>query len=156
MVEAKIRYAKKEDVDKLIDMVVRLKRLNEEFDPLLKNRGDVVEQAKKYLTEAVESENSLVLVAEYNGKLIGLVKADIRERLFYEPKTEGSIIELYVMPEYRRKGLGVKLIEKIMSELRNRGAELITAEFPSLNKIAVNFYEELKFRPIISIYAKEL
>ena len=150
------REATLEDVDALASLVTRLKRLNEEFDPLLKAREDSVEVARKYLKEAIESGKSIILVAEEAGKIFGILKSDLIERCFYEPKLEGRIIELYIMPEFRRKGIGRQFIEEAVKKLREKGAQLITAEFPSLNKIAVNFYEKLGFRPVINIYAKEL
>lgn len=148
------RRATLADLDRLVDLNVRLKRLNEEFDPLLKIRDDIHEISRKYLSEAISSPNSIVVVAEDNGRVVGFLKADIRERIFYKPKTEGNIVEFYLLPEYRRKGIGAAFLEYAMDLLRQR-AEIITAEFPSLNEIAVEFYTRLKFRGIVSIYARE-
>ena len=151
-----IREARESDVEGLVDLVVRLKRLNGEFDPLFSARSDCAERAREYLLSAIrDSKNHLVLVAEDNGKIIGVLKADIRERLFYSPSIEGAIVDFYVMPEYRRKGLGKQLLERAIAILRERGAQLITAEFPTLNQIAVNFYTKMGFRPLVSVYAKE-
>ncbi len=150
------REATLEDVEALAPLVVRLKRLNEEFDPLLKTREEAIEIAKKYLREALEGGKSVILVAEEAGKVIGILKSDLIERCFYEPRLEGRIIEFYIMPEFRRRGIGRQFIEEAIQRLKARGAQLITAEFPSLNEIAVSFYEKLGFRPIINIYAKEL
>ncbi|WP_069806499.1 GNAT family N-acetyltransferase [Vulcanisaeta thermophila] len=152
-----IREARESDVEKLVDLVVRLKRLNGEFDPLFGARNDCAERAREYLSEAIHNaDKHLVLVAEDNGKIVGVLKADIRERLFYEPSREGAIVEFYVMPEYRRKGLGRSLLLRAIELLHERGAQLITAEFPSLNQIAINFYNKMGFRPLLSVYAKEM
>ncbi|MFB6470674.1 MAG: GNAT family N-acetyltransferase [Vulcanisaeta sp. AZ3] len=151
-----IREARESDVDNLMDLVVRLKRLNGEFDPLFSARNDCAERAREYLLNAIrDSKSHLVLVAEDYGKIIGVIKADIRERLFYSPSIEGAIVDFYIMPEYRRKGLGRQILEKAISLLRERGAQLITAEFPTQNQIAINFYNKMGFRSLISVYAKE-
>lgn len=152
--EIKIREIRPEDVNAVAELVVRLKRLNEEFDPLLKVRDDVFNQAKKYIESAMASENSLILVADRNGKIVGVVKVDIQDRIFYEPKVEGTIRELYVLPEFRRRGLAKRLIETAIEKLKGK-IGLITAEFPTMNEIAVNFYNKLGFRGIISTYAIE-
>ncbi|MEM1944784.1 MAG: GNAT family N-acetyltransferase [Nitrososphaerota archaeon] len=154
MAELTFRRAAPADLDRLIDLNMRLKRLNEEFDPLLKVRDDIQEISKKYLSEAMSSSNSLVVVAEDNGRVVGFLKADIKERIFYKPRMEGNIVEFYLLPEYRRRGLGAAFLEYAIDLLRDR-AEIITAEFPSLNEIATEFYTRLKFRGIISIYARE-
>ncbi len=155
MSELIFREAKAEDLDKLVELLIRQKRLNEEFDPLLRIRTDIAEVGRKYLENAMKSDNSIVVVAEDKGKIVGFLKADVRERIFYEPKSEGNISELYLMPEYRRKGNGVKLLEHGIKLLKQKGAEIITAEFPSLNEIATKFYTNLNFRAIISTYARE-
>jgi len=148
------RPAQPSDLDRLVDLNIRLKRLNEEFDPLLKIREDIPEISKKYLSEAMSSPNSIVVVAEDEGRVVGFLKADIKERIFYKPKTEGNIVEFYLLPEYRRKGFGAAFLDYAIDLLRER-AEIITAEFPSLNEIATEFYTRLKFRSIISVYARE-
>ncbi|MGC9152652.1 MAG: GNAT family N-acetyltransferase [Vulcanisaeta sp.] len=151
-----IREAREGDVEYLVDLVVRLKRLNSEFDPLFSARSDCAERAREYLLNAIrDNKNHLILVAEDMGKIVGVLKADIRERLFYSPSIEGAIVDFYVMPEYRRKGLGRQMLERAITILRERGAQLITAEFPTQNQIAINFYNKMGFRSLVSIYARE-
>jgi len=153
--ELLFREARKEDLDRLVNLLIRQKRLNEEFDPLLSVRQDIAEVGRKYLENAMNSPNSIIVVAEAGGKVVGFLKADIRERIFYEPKIEGTICELYLMPEYRRKGYGAKLLEHGIKLLKQKGAQIITAEFPSLNEIATKFYTNLNFRAIINTYARQ-
>lgn len=151
-----IREAQPKDIEQAADLVVRLKRLNEEFDSMLKVHSDAIDHARKYLQEAIQSQHSVVLVADAKGKIVGLVKGDLKDRLFYEPAIEGSIIEFYVLPEYRRRKLGDELINEAMVRLRKKGAQIITAEFPTQNMIAVNFYNKLGFRPMFGIYGKSV
>ncbi|BDR92123.1 GNAT family N-acetyltransferase [Vulcanisaeta souniana] len=151
-----IREAREGDVEVLVDLAVRLKRLNSEFDPLFSARNDCAERAREYLVNAIRNgKDHLLLVAEDMGKIVGFVKADIRERFFYSPSVEGAIVDFYIMPEYRRKGLGRMMLEKAIAMLREKGAQLITAEFPTQNQIAINFYNKMGFRSLVSIYAKE-
>ncbi len=117
---------------------------------------EIEDVARKYASEALRDPNSLVLVCEEGGRVVGFLKADVVDRLFYEPRREGVIREFYLLPEFRRRGVGRTMIEKAFEELRSMGAGIITAEFPSQHKIAVSFYENLGFRPIISKYAKEV
>jgi ribosomal protein S18 acetylase RimI-like enzyme len=148
------RKATEKDLQSLVELNVRLKRLNEEFDPLLRVRVDIAEKSREYFGEALRSPNSLIVVAEDNGKVVGFIKADIRERTFYEPRMEGNIVEFYLLPEYRRRGVGANLLDYTVKLLKEK-AEIITAEFPTLNEIAVEFYTKLGFRGIISVYARE-
>ncbi|MEM3798107.1 MAG: hypothetical protein QXY74_06705 [Candidatus Bathyarchaeia archaeon] len=78
-VETVIRPATKNDLHAIVELVVRLKKLNEEFDPLLKVRQDAADVALKEYSESLDKANCLVYVCEKKGKVIGMVKAVIRE-----------------------------------------------------------------------------
>ena len=147
-----IRKAKSEDIEILADLTVRLKKLNEEFDPMLKVVDNAIDVSRDYVKRSIESD--LMLVVEVDGKIVAFIKAEIRDRIFYTPQMEGVITEFYVMPEYRRKGMGDKIIEECSNHLKSMGAQIITAKFPSQNKFAANFYEKLGFRSLKSLYAK--
>jgi ribosomal protein S18 acetylase RimI-like enzyme len=149
-----IRTFGKEDLQKASELMARLKRLNGEFDPLLKTSDDVEKQSEKTLEEAMSSASSVVLVAADRGRIVGLVKGDVVDRMYYEPRKEGAIVEFYILPEFRRASLGKDLVSSISEQLRKKGAELITAEFPSQNEIAKNFYSKLGFRSLTNVYAR--
>ncbi len=149
-----IRPIRKEDVERASDLLARLKRLNGEFDPLLKTIASVEAESVKALEQAMKSANSAVLVALNQGKVVGLVKADIIDRVFYEPRKEGAIVEFYILPEFRRGSLGKELLTAMSDQLVKMGADLITAEFPSQNEIAKHFYAKLGFRSLTNVYAK--
>ncbi len=155
MVESRIRLATSADLDGASELVVRLKKLNGEFDPLFAVSANGIDACRHYLSDSIKDPKSLVLVSEQKGKIVGLMKADLRDRTFYQPRKEGAIVEFYILPEFRRKRLGEELIEEAAKALKKKGAEIVTAEFPSHNQIAVNFYSRRGFRPLVSIYATE-
>jgi ribosomal protein S18 acetylase RimI-like enzyme len=151
-----IRLATKEDLDSATQLVVRLKRLNAEFDPLLEVVPDIEQAARKYLENAMASSTSVLLVAVEGTKIVGLLKGDVEDRIFYRPKYAGIIREFYVLPEYRRKGIGKRLMMEGVEQLRKKGAEVIMASFPALNEIVINFYKKIGFRPVEYLFAKEV
>jgi len=53
-VQFRIRYAEKKDLDQIVELVVRLKKLNEEFDPLYIVREDIQEVAREYISKSFE------------------------------------------------------------------------------------------------------
>lgn len=151
-----IRLATKEDLDSAVQLVVRLKRLNAEFDPMLEVVPDIEQAARKYLENALNSPSSVLLVAAEGSKVVGLLKGDVEDRIFYKPRHAGVIKEFYILPEYRRKGIGKRLMMEGVEQLRKKGAEIIMASFPALNEIAINFYKKMGFRPIEYLFAKEV
>lgn len=149
-----IRPIKKEEVSEAAELLARLKRLNGEFDPLLKTIGSLEKETKIALESAMEKNNSVVLVAIDRSKVVGLVKGLVTDRVFYEPRKGGVIVDFYILPEFRRRTLGKELISEASLQLRKKGAQLITAEFPTQNEIAKNFYDKLGFRSLMNVYAK--
>jgi ribosomal protein S18 acetylase RimI-like enzyme len=144
-----IREARQEDSSYLAEFFARLKTINEELDPMYITVADLREAVEKYIRESLGKDNVVLLVAEHNGSVVGALRAVIVDRVFYEPRLEGLITDLYVHPSYRRKGIAEKLIERLEEVLAQRGIELVAAEYPPGNRIANKFYEKLGFRPLL-------
>jgi ribosomal protein S18 acetylase RimI-like enzyme len=155
-----LRPAREADIGAIVPLVVRLKHLNEEFDPLLKVRDDAERHAAEILRAQLADPKAVVLVAEGPGaerdKVVGFVRAVVRERPFYTPQNEGVILDIYLLPLYRRRGAGEFLLREVSAALKAKGAGVVTAEFPSQNEIAVRFYAKRGFRPVTSIHARPL
>ncbi len=150
-----IRKAEEKDIDQFISLIMRMKRLNGEFDPIFKANEENIEGIKQYYLNCIKDrENYLTLVASSADKIAGLVKAEIRNRVSYYPVKEMRIVDLYIMPEFRRKNLGNLFLNSIYEEMKKRNITIITAEFPSLNMIALNFYKKIGFRNVTSVYGK--
>jgi len=159
-VPIRLRPARETDVAALVPLLLRLKRLNEEFDPLLKVRDDAEQQGRQILKVDITNPKAVVLAAEGTGvdrdKIVGFVRAHVRERAFYAPEHEGVILDIYLLPLYRRRGVGEYVLEEVTSALKAKGAGLVTAEFPAQNEIAGRFYTKRGFRPITAVQARSL
>lgn len=155
MGELKVREARPEDVEQAADLIVRMKKLNGEFDPLFRVVEDVRQRAVKYLNESIGKEGRLLLVAVDDKKVFAVLRAEIRERVFYIPSVEGNITDFYILPEARRKTIGKEMMEDASGRLKKMGAQMIVAEFPAQNQIAVRFYGKRGFRALVNTYAKE-
>src|SRR5712692_4689325 len=127
MEEIVVREATSEDLPQAVELIVRMKRLNGEFDPMFRVVDNISERALQYLTDSIESEKSLVWVATSGMRVIGILRAEIRDRLFYEPAIEGLITDFYILPEGRRKALGNDMMLAAAKRLKERGAQIITA-----------------------------
>ncbi len=154
MVSTKIRRMKDSDMESVMDQLLRLKRLNAEFDCTFSVSESSGEEIEKYLKKILNSDDHVLLVAETDGNVSGILMADILYRIYYEPKYEGRIREFYVMPEFRRHGIGKQLLDAFRKEVQPRGVALITAEFPALNVIASSFYKSIGYRELITIYGQ--
>jgi ribosomal protein S18 acetylase RimI-like enzyme len=155
-----LRPARESDLPVLVSLLLRLKRLNEEFDPLLRVREDAEPQAREILKASLHDPKAILLAAEGVGpdkdKVVGLVHAFLRERPFYTPEVEGVIADIYLLPLYRRHGVGEYLLKEISAQLKAKGAGVVIAEFPSQNEIASRFYAKRGFRAISGRHARSL
>lgn len=155
-----VRPATKADIPALVPLILRLKRLNEEFDPLLRVRSDAEAKASEVLAKDIDDPEAVVFVTEGVGtdkdRAVGVIRARVRERPFYSPEREGVILDIYLLPLYRRRGVGEYLLEEITNALKAKGAGVITAEFPFQNQIATAFYHKRGFRPTIGHYSRQL
>lgn len=150
-----VRRATPDDITAISDLILRTKRLNNEFDPLFTVVVDARAKAEKYASETVGSKERLLLVADEGGKVVGVLRAEMRQRLFYEPSREGIVTDFYILPAFRRKALGNEVLQRASAELKKMGAQLIVAEVPSQNEIAVRFYIKRGFRSLVQNFAKK-
>jgi len=155
-----LRPAKESDIPAILPLLLRLKRLNEEFDPLLKVREDAEEQGRQILRHQLGDPKAVILAVEGVGsdkdKVVGFVRALVRERPFYLPEQEGVILDIYLLPLYRRHGVGEYVLRETSLALKAKGAGVVTAEFPAQNEIAAKFYAKRGFRAITLIHARSL
>jgi len=151
---ASIRKATRADSEDIAELIVRLKKLNNEFDPLFGVVPDVKQRADRYVSSSFEKGRSLLMVATAAGKVIGVARAEVQERLFYRPSKEGRITEMYILPEHRRMQLGHELLQATTRELRKKGAEIIVADLPVRNEIGVSFYTKRGFRRLTETFAQ--
>jgi ribosomal protein S18 acetylase RimI-like enzyme len=142
------------DAGPIADLIVRTKRLNNEFDPLFAVVQDAKSRADKYVLSTIGSPDKLLLVATDGSKTVGVIRAEMRERMFYDPHMEGLVTDFYILPEYRRKALGNQMIQQASAELKKMGAHIIVADVPSQNEIANKFYIKRGFRSLNQYFGK--
>jgi ribosomal protein S18 acetylase RimI-like enzyme len=145
-----IREINEKDLNQVVELIVRLKSVNEELDPNFKVVSNIYEVVTNYVKESINNDKVVLLVAEdENDKTIaGIIRFIIIDRLFYEPRIKAEITDFYVKPIYRRKKLGVMLLQKAIEYAKLKGAGILTAIYPSGNEIADSFYDKQGFIPL--------
>ena len=78
------------------------------------------------------------IVCKDGDKVIGFIGA-------WLIASEGQITNLAVHPDYRKKGIGKKLMKSLISSLKNEDCNAITLEVRESNTIAKNLYKNLGF-----------
>ena len=92
----------------------------------------------KAFADLAQDKNSLFLVAEEGGKIVGgCGLTHIME--------EGDIHNVMVAPDYRGRGIAVMMLEKLLDEGCVRGIREFTLEVRVSNAAAIHVYEKLGF-----------
>jgi len=99
-------------------------------------------------------DEDLLLVAEYNSRIIGTVMGGW-------DGWRANIYRLAVLPQYRRQGLGRALVKEIEEKLRLKGAGKISIMVEGNDELAKVFWNALddsdyKYDPRIIRYVKNI
>lgn|SRR5574341_1603875 len=84
------------------------------------------------------------------GKRVGFAVAILSVASAANSRTQGTIAEFFVYPEYRREGYGQRMAEAVIEFLHQQGAQDIHASITAGNVRGLRFYESCSF--LISRY----
>ena len=84
------------------------------------------------------NDYTFILVFKENDKYVGF----LIYQLLYE---SAEIIDIFVIDEYRNKGIGKALMNKM---LENKQIEKVTLEVKNDNKLGIMLYNSLGFKPV--------
>jgi len=93
-----------------------------------------------FLSELLENERAYYLVAKWGGRPVGYIGVWIIAQ-------EGHITNIAVHPDFRRRGIGTRLLKAIEALTAERGGLRMTLEVRKSNLGAQRLYQRLGFRP---------
>jgi ribosomal protein S18 acetylase RimI-like enzyme len=155
--ELEVEKLKPEDLNAAAHLIQNFWSLNVEFEPDIELEENSLSLIRQELERNIErEEDELLFVAKTESGLVGFIRIEIKSGTFHGPKRWGNIVEFYVLPRARRKAVARSLLETTLDKLKAMGIERITAEFPTQNIPAANFYEKNGFHPLMTVYVKDL
>ena len=90
------------------------------------------------VASALSSSFSLALVAEMDGETVGYLLASVLA-------PEGELLRIGVLPEYRKNGIGGRLMETFMQEAGALGCDTLFLEVRAKNESAISLYRRCGF-----------
>jgi ribosomal protein S18 acetylase RimI-like enzyme len=146
-----IRRATSSDVEGIVRLRLLSQEHSEESNPSI---WRITEEGKKLLEQKVENDladsNVCVMVAEANGEIMGFVQGEVATRGDYTPRTVGHVSLIYILKQFRRKGVGRHLMKKLCEFFDSNKAEHLTVRYIIGNREAEGFWRRLGFEPIIT------
>ena len=146
--EVRIRPFRPEDLDVLAEFWRDMAS-----DPLVSDHvypptEENVARWRSWVLKVHEEEGGHVLVAEAEGVgPVGFVLLRSRvERPLWTPRRTAIIYDLYVRPDWRRRGVGTALLEEAMKIVRQEGATHVRISALADNEPALRLYKKLGFR----------
>jgi len=93
------------------------------------------------------------IVAEHDNAIVGYVMCRVERSMGYInrffPKKVGHIVSIAVRPEYRRRGIGTKLMKEAIKKLKEvYGVKEVYLEVRVSNEPAIRLYEKLGFKKV--------
>lgn len=93
-----------------------------------------------FVAEAGDNDLAVYLVIEADGKVVGYAG-------MWVILDEAHVTNVAVLPAYRGRGLGEKLMRALLEKARGRGARRMTLEVRPSNTVALSLYDKLGFAP---------
>jgi len=110
-------------------------------------RGPV--RTREYIAEIIGGESSVVFVAEQDEKIVGAVRAEVREAPtipLVVPRRFGVIDTLVVIRSCRRRGIGTALAAEVQRWAKGKGVSQVELTVYEFNRTGLAFYQKLGFR----------
>jgi len=134
-----IRKATAADVEALVPLLADLFSIEADFRP------DVERQRRGLALLLAAPAQSLVLVAERGGEVVGMVTVQLVVSTA-EGALSGLLEDMVVAPAARGRGIGRRLLEAAEGWTRERGATRLQLLADRENAPALRFYERMGWR----------
>lgn len=140
-----LRLATKDDIQQIVEL--RIKFIKEiRIDAPTDKMDEYREVMSNYLKKEMSSGNFIAWLAVANNEIIatsGLITIQRQPQLWNMTGQEVYIMNMYTKPEWRRKGIGTAILEKLIEEARNRCIEAIKLHATPMGK---TLYEKRGFK----------
>jgi len=104
-----------------------------------------VEDFRKFFGQTIDKVHEGFLVAEIDGKVLGLILSFPKKIFDPEKKDLGQIQWIVVDEKYRRKGIGSRLLEESLKHLTSMGVRIVVASTWHQNIVAINLFRKFGF-----------
>lgn len=155
--DGQVRRARPDDLSAVVGLWLELIDFHFAIDPYYRLKPNAAELAAEFLGTRIESENSLVLVADVDGSVIGYLMAEVASRPHvFEGDSVLLIMDACVTSGCRRRGVGKALVDELLRVARELGITRIEVGYNVKNETSTAFWREMGFKPFSAKSSMEL
>lgn len=150
METVKIREAAENDILAMVELWKEMMDFHKERDQIFTRTATGHEGWTEFITDHMSKEDSCVLVAECDGRIVGHCLAFITEGPpVITTKRYGLFQELAITANHRRCGVGEELVKEMLKWFRDRDIERIEVKVSVHNELSMAFWRKMGFSPYV-------
>jgi len=152
-----VRSAKRSDIDGILEVWKEHMDFHGDIYPIFARAEDGHVWCAEFLSTHWKDPDWALFVADEEGRIAGYCLATILE---YPPifhiRNFGFIQDMAVTSEFRRRGIGTQLLERLLVWFKERGVRRIELQALMENEISQSFWRKSGFAPYLSRLARDL
>ena len=136
------------DLDTLVETRVEVLRAANKLDGSA-DMSEVESRSREYYKRAMSDGSHTAYLVFDGGQFIGAGGVSYYEVMptYHNPSGKKAyIMNMYVRPEYRRRGIAIRTLDMLVSDARERGVELISLEATDMGKPLYERYGFVRMR----------
>lgn len=150
----RIREATKNDFDSVSKLHHELDKMEVRWHPY---PVPGIDSSRRWMKRKFGKRDAIVFVAEDAGNVVGFLYGWIEKRDYhYRSKKFGVCSDLFVSADYRRAGLGRKLVKRFEDWCRRKRLKYLELSTNFKNEAARKFYPAIGFEEYEILYTKKL
>ncbi|HOE96117.1 MAG TPA: GNAT family N-acetyltransferase [Candidatus Sumerlaeota bacterium] len=143
-----IRPAQTGDLTAILELWSAMMRDHERSDERIRLAPGAVAAYRTYANYHVSHPDSQVLVAEADSEIVGFVLLTISRNLpMFQPAHYGYLSDMAVREDWRRRGVGQALLDRVRRWLMARDIHTIQLQYYDFNELGAAFWKAMGFRP---------
>jgi GNAT superfamily N-acetyltransferase len=154
---AVIRVALPEDVLPISKLWLKFMEYNAKFDSSFEVKPKITARFAREIQDRLKDPNYRIAVAELDEELVGYSFSYVSKKpYFFKLGKFGFIGDLFVLDQFRGRGIGRLLVNDAHDYFKRKGVEQIELLVATLNVDTIKFWERLGYTRLLEwMYRKE-
>ena len=156
MKKPNIRTTTINDLESILNLNRQLFEFEQQFTNTYNPDWTYSDKGRDYFKKRLGQDNAICLVAETNQEIIGYLVSFIDTYSYRSTNPICELENMYILPQYRRQGIGTKLVDELKKIAKKKGANRLRVETITQNQVAGSFYQAMGCQDFNLILEQEL